>query len=163
MGRRGFSWTPFFWRISWAANLICIKLFSIRPVIPKLDINILLMLGNILSYMTDIHPHHSAAMDLRIRSVILSHSYTAITLMKNPLSSREQLCLHWAAQGKTSWEIGAILGLAESTINFHMANICRKLGVTRRQAAITIAAQTGFLAPPARTGASGTKLRSSAG
>lgn len=67
--------------------------------------------------------------------------------MKNHLTPREQSCLHWAAQGKTSWEIGAILGLTESTVNFHMANICRKMGVSRRQAAISIAMRTGFLHP----------------
>jgi len=62
-----------------------------------------------------------------------------------PLTSRELECIHWAAMGKTSWEIGRILGLAERTINFHIARACEKLGVYRRQAAITLAIQRGLL------------------
>jgi len=62
-----------------------------------------------------------------------------------PLTSRELECMHWAAMGKTSWEIGVIIGLAERTINFHIARACEKLGVNRRQAAVCIAIQRGLL------------------
>lgn len=62
-----------------------------------------------------------------------------------PLTAREKSCLHWAAQGKTSWEIGSILGITERTANFHIANVCAKFNVYTRQAAITIAFQTGVL------------------
>jgi len=61
------------------------------------------------------------------------------------LSSRELECMHWAAMGKTSWEIGMIIGLAERTINFHIARACEKLGVHRRQAAVTSAIQRGLI------------------
>lgn len=64
------------------------------------------------------------------------------------LTAREQSCLHWAALGKTSWEIGAILGITERTVNFHIANTCTKLDVYTRQAAIVIALQTGLLPTP---------------
>lgn len=62
-----------------------------------------------------------------------------------PLTQRELTCLQWVAIGKTSWETGRILGLAERTINFHIQNACRKLGVHGRQAAITAALRTGLL------------------
>ncbi|NYT59908.1 helix-turn-helix domain-containing protein [Alcaligenaceae bacterium] len=62
-----------------------------------------------------------------------------------PLTERELTCLHWAAIGKTSWEMGAILGLSERTINFHVTNACRKLGVHGRQAAITTVLRAGLL------------------
>ncbi|HUH89003.1 MAG TPA: helix-turn-helix transcriptional regulator [Pusillimonas sp.] len=62
-----------------------------------------------------------------------------------PLSRRELECLHWASLGKTSWEIGAILGITERTINFHIQNACRKLQVRGRQAAITAAHHAGLL------------------
>lgn len=62
-----------------------------------------------------------------------------------PLTDRELTCLHWAAVGKTSWEMGVILGLTERTVNFHVHNACRKLGVHGRQAAITAAFQSGLL------------------
>ena len=57
------------------------------------------------------------------------------------LTAREQECLQWAAQGKTSWEIGRILNITERTVNFHIANSCEKLQVRTRQAAITMALQ----------------------
>ena len=62
-----------------------------------------------------------------------------------PLTPRELICLQWVSIGKTSWETGRILGLAERTINFHVQNACRKLGVHNRQAAITTAMRTGLL------------------
>lgn len=62
-----------------------------------------------------------------------------------PLTDRELECLYWASMGKTSWETGAILGVTERTINFHIQNACRKLQVRGRQAAITAAYRTGLL------------------
>jgi len=62
-----------------------------------------------------------------------------------PLTSRELTCLRWAAIGKTSWEMGVILGLTERTVNFHIHNACKKLQVHGRQAAITAAFQAGLL------------------
>lgn len=64
------------------------------------------------------------------------------------LTAREKSCLYWAAHGKTSWEIGVILGITERTVNFHIANICTKFDVYTRQAAIVIALQTGVLPTP---------------
>lgn len=64
------------------------------------------------------------------------------------LTAREESCLYWAAHGKTSWEIGAILGITERTVNFHIANTCTKFDVYTRQAAIVIALQTGVLPTP---------------
>ena len=63
------------------------------------------------------------------------------------LSIREQDCLYWAAQGKTSWEIGCILNISERTVNFHIANTCDKLHVRTRQAAITAAIRQNLLTP----------------
>lgn len=62
-----------------------------------------------------------------------------------PLTERELTCLQWVALGKTSWETGRIIGVAERTVNFHIQNACRKLGVHGRQAAITHAMRTGLL------------------
>lgn len=62
-----------------------------------------------------------------------------------PLTGREHECLHWASMGKTSWEIGVILGITERTINFHIQNACRKLRARGRQAAIAAAYRHGLL------------------
>jgi DNA-binding response OmpR family regulator len=57
------------------------------------------------------------------------------------LREREVEALTWAARGKTFWEIGEILGLSKRTVEFHLDNARRKLGVaTRTQALIKAAA-----------------------
>jgi LuxR family transcriptional regulator, activator of conjugal transfer of Ti plasmids len=45
------------------------------------------------------------------------------------LSPREFECLVWAAQGKSAWEIGCILGISRRTAAFHLDNAKAKLGV----------------------------------
>jgi LuxR family transcriptional activator of conjugal transfer of Ti plasmids len=45
------------------------------------------------------------------------------------LSPREFECLVWAAQGKSAWEIGRILGITRRTASFHLENAKAKLGV----------------------------------
>ena len=52
------------------------------------------------------------------------------------LTARELDCLRWAAEGKTSWEIGQMLGISERTAIFHLNNSARKLGVIGRRQAI---------------------------
>jgi DNA-binding response OmpR family regulator len=63
------------------------------------------------------------------------------------LSEREVETLTWAARGKTSAEIAAILGLTKRTVDFHIDNARDKLGVaTRVEAAVK--AVTGRLIEP---------------
>jgi DNA-binding CsgD family transcriptional regulator len=52
------------------------------------------------------------------------------------LSQREKDCLRWTAQGKSSWDIGVILGISESTVTFHAKNAMRKLGTASRTVAV---------------------------
>jgi DNA-binding NarL/FixJ family response regulator len=53
------------------------------------------------------------------------------------LTDREIEALTWVARGKSSADIGVILGVSERTVNFHIDNVIRKTGVaTRVQAAI---------------------------
>ena len=60
------------------------------------------------------------------------------------LREREVEALTWAARGKTFWEIGEILGLSKRTVEFHLDNARRKLGVATRTQAL-IKAATGHL------------------
>ncbi len=48
------------------------------------------------------------------------------------LTEREQQIGHWVAQGKSNWEIAAILGISENTVKTHVANLLRKQGLTSR-------------------------------
>ena len=53
------------------------------------------------------------------------------------LTPREVEALRWTFEGKTAWEVGRILGIAERTAVFHVNNAMHKLGcVTKHQAAI---------------------------
>jgi DNA-binding response OmpR family regulator len=63
------------------------------------------------------------------------------------LREREVETLTWAARGKTFWEIGEILGLSKRTVEFHLENARRKLGVATRTQAL-IKAATGHLIHP---------------
>jgi LuxR family transcriptional activator of conjugal transfer of Ti plasmids len=45
------------------------------------------------------------------------------------LSPREAECLEWAAQGKSAWEIGTILGISRHTVATYLENAKTKLGV----------------------------------
>jgi DNA-binding NarL/FixJ family response regulator len=60
------------------------------------------------------------------------------------LREREVETLTWAARGKTFEEIGTILSLSKRTVEFHLDNARRKLGVATRTQAL-IKAATGNL------------------
>jgi LuxR family transcriptional regulator, quorum-sensing system regulator LasR len=63
------------------------------------------------------------------------------------LTPREYECLKWTAQGKSTWEIARIFGCSEATVNFHMANIRTKFGVSSRSAAAVKATRMGLIDP----------------
>ena len=65
--------------------------------------------------------------------------------LQSILTKRECEVLRWLSQGKTSWEISVILGVAEVTINFHIKNINIKLGTVNRSHAVAVAAQSGLV------------------
>ena len=56
------------------------------------------------------------------------------------LTARETEVLSWLPQGKTNWEIGRILGVAEKTVGKHLENIFAKLHVENRLTAVRLLA-----------------------
>ncbi|WP_232631314.1 autoinducer binding domain-containing protein [Methylobacterium sp. Leaf118] len=51
------------------------------------------------------------------------------------LTQRERESLQWAAEGKTDWEIGELMGISQHGADFHLRSARLKLGcVTRTQA-----------------------------
>ncbi|KTS95562.1 MULTISPECIES: helix-turn-helix domain-containing protein [Pseudomonas] len=68
------------------------------------------------------------------------------TFVPTRLTPREEQVLLWCAYGKSSWEIGQILGCKESTVNFHVSNIMRKFDVPTRVGAVIKAIRYGLLA-----------------
>lgn len=63
------------------------------------------------------------------------------------LSERELECLDWSAGGKTSREVGAILGISQRTVYFHLNNVAAKLNVYGTRHAISRAIMLGILQP----------------
>ncbi|GBQ31150.1 LuxR family transcriptional regulator [Gluconacetobacter sacchari] len=63
------------------------------------------------------------------------------------LSGREAECLRWAARGKSSWETGMILGISESTVNFHVKNALVKLRCNNRIVGVVRAICLGLISP----------------
>jgi DNA-binding CsgD family transcriptional regulator len=61
------------------------------------------------------------------------------------LRPRQVECLHWARQGKSSADIGAILGISARTVDEHVAHACDALGVRTRIQAVTRAVLLGLL------------------
>ena len=73
--------------------------------------------------------------------------YSVIEVGVEPLSVREEDCLRWASEGKTSWEISQLLDISERTVNFHFQNSIAKLKASSRQHAIVKAITSGNLRP----------------
>jgi DNA-binding NarL/FixJ family response regulator len=63
------------------------------------------------------------------------------------LTEREAEALTWVARGKSSLDIGAILGVSERTVNFHVDNVIRKTGVATRVQAAIKCAMLGLIRP----------------
>lgn len=61
--------------------------------------------------------------------------------LKLKITRREADVLYWVTQGKTDWEISIILSISERTVNKHLEQIYRKLGVNNRTSATAIAIQ----------------------
>ncbi|HNO88560.1 MAG TPA: helix-turn-helix transcriptional regulator, partial [Rhodocyclaceae bacterium] len=55
------------------------------------------------------------------------------------LTQREAEVLYWVVQGKTSKDIGDILGSSPRTVNKHLEHVFEKLGVETRTAAANLA------------------------
>lgn len=66
-------------------------------------------------------------------------------LLEARLSDRERECLCWSAAGKTSWEIGQILTVAESTVVKHLESCMRKLKAANRVQAVALATKLGMI------------------
>lgn len=65
----------------------------------------------------------------------------------NVFTSRELECLTWAAIGKSSDEISAIIDITPNTVNFHMKKAMKKLDASTRMLAVVKALRIGLINP----------------
>jgi DNA-binding CsgD family transcriptional regulator len=61
------------------------------------------------------------------------------------LTQREVECLRWTMEGKTAWELGRILGIAEQTAVRHLHNATHKLGCVNKHQAVLNALRLGLI------------------
>jgi LuxR family quorum-sensing transcriptional regulator LasR len=61
------------------------------------------------------------------------------------LTIRQLQCLEWSRRGKSSGDIGKILGLSARTIDEHFAMACKAIGVRTRMQAVAMALSFGLL------------------
>lgn len=62
---------------------------------------------------------------------------------EDQLTVRERECLTLAARGKTDWEIGRVLGLAQTTVHYHIERAKQRYNVVTRIQAVAQALRTG--------------------
>lgn len=94
------------------------------------------------------------ARSVEILNLVLPHLHRALCgleppdarrLPVSPLTQRELEVLRWTGAGKSSWEIGMILKIAERTVNFHIRNILKKLDSVNRAQAVAVGLSLGLL------------------
>jgi DNA-binding CsgD family transcriptional regulator len=61
------------------------------------------------------------------------------------LTPRELEALRWTMEGKTAWEVGAILGISERTAVLHVTNAMRKLDCASKHQAVLKALRLGLI------------------
>jgi len=64
---------------------------------------------------------------------------------RTSMTARESEILAWVAAGKSDWAIGRILNISGKTVNFHVENAKRKLGVGTRVQAVIAAMRSGLI------------------
>ena len=63
------------------------------------------------------------------------------------LSGRETECLAWVSRGKSSADIGVILGLSPRTVDSYLEKACAKLRVRTRIEAVALTVRAGLIDP----------------
>mgnify|MGYP000019862860 CR=1 FL=1 len=61
------------------------------------------------------------------------------------LTPRELEALRWTMEGKTAWEVGAVLGITERTAVLHINNAMHKLGCASKHQAVLKALRLGLI------------------
>ncbi|MBE1527970.1 DNA-binding CsgD family transcriptional regulator [Sphingopyxis sp. OAS728] len=63
----------------------------------------------------------------------------------SPLTGRQLECLAWISESKSSTDIDAILGISPRTVDYHVAEICRRLNIRTRMQAVKQAVTLGWI------------------
>lgn len=78
----------------------------------------------------------------------VADEHASLAKTKKPeFTAREIECLTWVAIGKSSYEIGMILGISHNTVDFHVKNVMNKLDASSRTFAVVKALRIGLIDP----------------
>ncbi len=100
-------------------------------------------------------PRGVSASDLhigRVLAVQFHQAYTALedagdTLAGSALTARERDVLLRVVEGLNNAQAAERLGISEHSVKFHVQNVCKKLGVNSRVAAVVKAIRMGLIVP----------------
>ena len=93
------------------------------------------------------HETELIAVGMYTHEAVLRNAERQGTAYVTKLTNREQECLVWTAQGKTSWEISQILSISATTVQFHLKNAMKKLGVYSKLHAVVKSIIHGLIIP----------------
>jgi len=100
---------------------------------------------------TDVHELQRIVADLQLFAVHAQDAAARLLLPVNEqperpaLTPRELEALQWTMEGKTAWEVGALLGISERTAVLHVNNAMHKLGAVNKHQAVLKALRLGLL------------------
>ncbi|MDQ3158322.1 MAG: response regulator transcription factor [Actinomycetota bacterium] len=86
-----------------------------------------------------------SAFDARSSAAMVRGLNASTNTSTNQLTPRELEVLQMLARGLTNRDIGRQLFISETTAKFHVGNILRKLGVSRRAEAVYTASKSGLI------------------
>jgi DNA-binding CsgD family transcriptional regulator len=97
--------------------------------------------GELTRVVADLQLFAVLAQDAALRILV-----PAASQVESPaLTPRELECLRWTMDGKTAWEIGSILGIAERTVVLHVNGAMHKLDCVSKHQAVVKALRLGLI------------------
>ena len=97
--------------------------------------------GELTRIVADLQLFAVHAQDAAVRILLPSPSDPDLP----SLTPRELEALRWTMEGKTAWEVGDLLGIAERTAALHVNNATHKLGCVNKHQAVLKALRMGLL------------------
>ncbi len=98
-------------------------------------------IAGLVSVATDFKDWRLSEREDAALHIVSLYAYEAVRKLRSPhnfgdggpkLSRREVDCLQWIAEGKTTWEIGTILGISAHTVGEYISDAARKMGTHSR-------------------------------
>ncbi len=86
-----------------------------------------------------------SAFDARSAAAMVRGIHAGPVEADKKLTAREQEVLELLSRGMSNIEIGKKLFISDTTVKFHVGNILRKLGVSRRAEAVHLAGKMGLI------------------